>query len=334
MTDTANPVLAEIWRGPLLESVHRGTAVVCRPDGEVLAAWGDPARVILPRSSCKIIQALPLVESGAADRAGLSDAHLALACASHQGAPAHTDLVRGWLGMLDLREPDLRCGPQTPYDDDTRFDLRQAVRQGDQTHNNCSGKHCGFLTLNRHLGGGTEYIDPDHPVQQAVKRASAELAGEDLDAFAVDGCSAPNFAMSVRGLATSVARFAVPETLDGTRARAATRLRDAMAAHPLLVAGAGRACSALIRACEGRAVVKTGAEGVFIAILPDPGIGIAVKCDDGSTRGSEAAIAALLARYGALDKAHPAYADYADAPLTNRRGIAHGHLRAAPSLFA
>ncbi|MEM7505647.1 MAG: asparaginase [Pseudomonadota bacterium] len=334
MTDTANPVLAEIWRGPLLESVHRGTAVVCRPDGEVIAAWGDPARVILPRSSCKMLQALPLVESGAAERAGLTDAHLALSCASHQGAPVHTDLVRDWLGTLDLREPDLRCGPQTPYDDDTRFDLRQAVREGDQTHNNCSGKHCGFLTLNGHMRGGAEYIDPDHPVQQAVKQASAELAGEDLSDFAVDGCSAPNFAMTVRGLATAVARFAAPQVLSGVRAQAAARLRDAMAAHPVLVAGEGRACTALIRACEGRAVVKTGAEGVFIAILPDPGIGIALKCDDGSGRGSEAAIAALLARYGVIDKAHPVYANYADTPLTNRRGIAHGHLRASADLFA
>ena len=333
MTDT--PILAEVWRGPVLECVHRGTVVVCRPDGEVVDAWGDPARVILPRSSCKMVQALPLVESGAAAAAGLGQHHLALACASHNGAGIHVDLAGTWLAELGLGEPDLRCGPQTPDDRTERTRLRDRGEDATQLHNNCSGKHSGMVTLNRHLGGGPEYIDPDHPVQRAILAATEETARESTAGHAVDGCSAPNFCISLRGFATALAGFARPDAaFTGSRISAAKRLFQAMATHPVLVAGEGRACTDLIRACNGKAVVKTGAEGVFAAILPEAGVGIAVKIDDGSTRGSHAATAALLARYGALDRGHPTYQIYADAPLLNRREIDCGRIKAADILTA
>ena len=330
-----SPVLAEIWRGPILETVHRGAVAVCRPDGELVEAWGDASRVILPRSSCKMIQALPLVESGAADRFGLRAEHLALASASHQGARVHTDLARAWLATLGLGDEALRCGAHAPYDDATRREMRERGERVCQVHNNCSGKHCGFLTANAHLGGNAEYVEPDHPVQRAVRSATEEVCSETIAAFAIDGCSAPNFAVSLRGLATAMARFARPEaSFSGNRATAATRIRDAMAAHPVLVAGKGRACTDLMRAMKGRAVVKTGAEAVFVAMLPEKGFGIALKIDDGATRGSEAAIAALLARHGVLQRSDPVFKRLADAPLVNRRGIVHGHLRAGEALLA
>ncbi len=333
MTDQS-VVLAEVWRASVLECVHRGAAVVCRPNGELVAAWGDAARVILPRSSCKMVQALPLVESGAADAAGLTERHLALACASHQGAGIHHDLAGAWLSDLGLGEPDLRCGTQIPNDKTERYRLRDAGEAPSQLHNNCSGKHSGMLTLNRHLGGGTEYIDPDHPVQQAIRAATEETAREEARGFAVDGCSAPNFVISLRALATQAAGFARPDdAFSGVRASAATRLRDAMMAHPELVAGEGRACTAIMRTAPGRVAVKTGAEGVFLAILPEQGLGIAVKIDDGATRGSEAAITALLTRFGVLDRADPVVMRYADAPLLNRREIDCGRIRAAETLW-
>ena len=329
-----NSVLAEIWRGPVLECVHRGTAVVCRADGEVVAHWGDPARRVLPRSACKMLQALPLVESGAADAAGLGERHLALASASHNGAAVHTTLAADWLAAIGLDEAALRCGPQVPDDRDARMALERAGRAPDQTHNNCSGKHAGMLTLGQRLGAGPEYVDPGHPVQQAIRAAIAETCREDIADFAIDGCSAPNFVASLAGLATAMAGFARPdEAHSGARADAARRLTAAMIAHPVLVAGEGRACTALMRAAGGRAAVKTGAEGVFMAILPEAGLGIALKIDDGSSRGSHAAVAALLARFGALDRADPAVAEYADAPLLNRRGIDCGRIRAAADLF-
>ena len=329
----ANPVLAEVVRGPVLECVHRGSVAVCRPDGTLELALGTVDQPILPRSACKMVQALPLVESGAADAAGLTTRHLALACASHNGADIHSGLAASWLASLGLGEADLRCGPQVPNDTAAVELLRNAGQQPCQLHNNCSGKHSGMLTLNRHLGGGTEYIDPDHPVQLAVRAATEETAREAVAGYATDGCSAPNFAVTLSGLATAMAGFARPdEAFDGVRRDASARLRDAMIAHPELVAGQGRACTQIMRACAGKAAVKTGAEGVFIAILPEAGLGIALKIDDGATRGSEAAIAALLARYGALDPQHPVYARHADAPLLNRRQIDCGRVRAAAVL--
>lgn len=335
MIELPNPVLAEIQRGSVLECVHRGSVAVCRPDGTVELALGEVNQPILPRSACKMIQALPLVESGAADAAGLTERHLALACASHNGAAIHTELATEWLTFIGLGETDLRCGPQVPADEPACAALRRDNTSPTQIHNNCSGKHSGMLTLNRHLGGGAEYIDPDHPVQRAIKAAFEETSGEMTAGHATDGCSAPNFALSLTGLATAMAGFARPaEVFPRTRQDASTRLRDAMMAHPDLVAGEGRACTRIMRAAGGKAAVKTGAEGVFIAILPEAGLGIALKIDDGSSRGSHAAIAALLARYGALDRKDPVFLDYADAPLLNRRDIDCGRIRAAGILSA
>ncbi len=330
MTDPE--ILAEVWRGGRIESLHRGHAVIATPEGSIEAAWGDPERIIYPRSACKMIQALPLVESGAAAAAGLGPEELALACASHNGAAIHTDRVRAWLERLGLEEADLRCGPQRPNDRLAREALQAEGRLPDQTYNNCSGKHAGFLTLAKHLGGGPEYIDPDHPAQRAVRAAFEEMVGEASPGFGTDGCSAPNFACSMKGLARAAARMADPSSLPARRRQAATDLVAAMAAHPLLVAGEGRACSELIAASDGAAVVKTGAEGVFVGIFPTRGLGLALKIEDGATRGAEAAVAALLVRLGILAAEHPMVQKRMRAPVLNRRNILTGHVVAAPGL--
>lgn len=326
--------LVEIWRGDFAESAHAGHAVICDAAGQVVAAWGDPETVILPRSACKMIQALPLVESGAADAAGLSARHLALACASHRGAAIHSDAVRGWLADLHLSDAALRCGPEEPRDIPARDALIRAGAPVEQLHNNCSGKHTGFLTLTRHLKAGPEYIDPAHPVQLAVREAFEDMTGAPSPGFAIDGCSAPNFATTLAGLARAMARFAVADPDTGpARDRAAARLRQAMIAHPEMVAGEGGTCTRLMRATGGRAALKTGAEGVFTAILPDLGLGIAVKIADGATRAAEATVAALLVRLGVLDPAHPDARAFLHGPILNRRGIEVGAYRPDPSLF-
>lgn len=325
--------MAEVWRGPFLECVHRGRAVVCDSSGEVVASWGNPESVVLPRSSSKMLQALPLLESGAAARFGLGQEQLALACASHQGAHIHTDRVRRWLGELDLGESDLRCGPQFPRGKAEQVELVKAEEKQDRTHNNCSGKHSGFLTLNKHLGGGAEYVDPDHPVQRAVLEAFEEITGETSPGYGIDGCSAPNFACSLRGLATAMARMAAPKGLGSVREKAAGDLVAAMKVHPDLVAGHGRACTELMQAMEGATVVKTGAEGVFIAILPERGLGVALKIEDGATRASECVMATLLVRLGVLDAEHPS----AKARMTPRQynfaGQDVGYIQPASDLF-
>lgn len=318
--------LIEIWRGERCESMHFGHAVVCDSAG-VVEAWGHPGEIIFPRSSCKMVQALPLIESGAADDAGLTDRQLALCCASHNGAAIHVDTVDDWLKGLGLGEADLRCGCHMPQDKDENRRLTCADIAPDQRHNNCSGKHAGFLTLNRHLGAGPDYVEPDHPVQLAAKAAFEEVTGEDSPDFGIDGCSAPNHACSLQGLAHAMARFADPGS--DRRGQAMRRLVDSMRTHPEMVAGEGRACTKLMRAMQGKVAVKTGAEGVFVAILPEQGLGIALKAQDGATRASEAGITALLVHLGVLDSAAPVVSDLLTGPMRNWRGIKTGEMRRA-----
>lgn len=328
MTHAANAAanMVEIWRGPVLESQHMGHAVVCDASGGIVDAWGDPELVMLPRSSSKMLQALPLVESGAADAYGLGPEQLALACASHNGAAIHTDRVNVWLKQLGLGDDAFRCGPQEPADLPARDALIRAGETPCQCHNNCSGKHTGFLTLAAHLGAGPEYIDLDHPVQKAALDAYEDMTGMTSPGFGIDGCSAPNHATTMVGMARAMARMAKGN--DGTvRGKAAARLVEAMALHPDLVAGEGRTCTELMRAMGGKVAIKTGAEAVFAAILPEQQLGIAVKIADGGTRAAECAIAGLLVKYGVLDPAHPAAVKRLTGPIANWRGIETGEMR-------
>lgn len=322
--------MIELWRGGMLESIHSGHAVICDDTGQIVEAWGDPETVIFPRSSCKMLQALPLLESGAADAYGLTDRQIALACASHQGAAIHTQAVTQWLADLGLSDADLRCGAHEPYDTAERNRLIKADEKPCQCHNNCSGKHSGFLTLNRHLKGGSEYVDLDHPVQIAVKQASEETTGETSPGYGIDGCSAPNFATSVHGLARAMGRFAAATGTGDARDRAMHRLTHAMATHPEMVAGETRSCTELMRAMNGRVAIKTGAEAVFVAIIPERRMGIALKITDGGTRGAEGAITALLVKLGVLDAGHPAAKKRLDAVQKNWRGKETGIVQRAP----
>jgi L-asparaginase II len=330
---TAPALLTEIWRGPILESLHHGHAVICDAGGDIVEAWGDANAVVLPRSSAKMVQALPLVESGAADERGLGTEHLALACASHNGAAIHTTRVNRWLGDLGLDDDALRCGPQEPDDLPARDALIRAHEAPCQVHNNCSGKHAGFLTLCQHLGEGPDYVDPDHPVQQAARRAFEEVTGEDSPGFGIDGCSAPNFATSLHGMARAMARFANAKEGGDAREAAMVRLWQAMIAHPDLVAGEGRACTELMRACAEPVALKTGADGFFVAILPMRGLGVALNVADGATRASNCTIATLLVRLGVLDADHPATRRFMNAPIENRRGMEVGRIAPASALI-
>lgn len=325
--------LAEIWRGDFLESVHLGHAVICDATGAIVQAWGDPDQVVLPRSSSKMVQALPLITSGAADAAGLTTEHLALSCASHQGAAIHTDRVRAWLGDLGLDESDLRCGPQMPDDQPARTALIKTDTSPCQLHNNCSGKHAGFLTLGKHLRAGPEYIDPSHAVQKACLEALEEVTQLTSPGYGIDGCSAPNHATTMHGIARAMGFFASAHTRSDSVSSAAVRLREAMMLHPELVAGETRACTELMQAMGGKVAIKTGAEAFFVGIVPQKQMGIAIKVADGSTRGAECAIAALLVRLGVLDADHPATLKRMNAPITNRRGTLTGYIRPAAGLL-
>ena len=331
----ANPVLVELTRGGRVESWHRGAMAIADASGRLVWSAGDVERPVFARSALKMLQALPLVETGAADAYGVSDRELALACASHSGEAFHVETVAAWLERIDCDETCLACGPHMPNNEAATRALIREGRAPTRLHNNCSGKHTGFLTVARHLGvDPAGYERPDHPVQRHALGAIAEMCGLDVASMPVgiDGCTAPAAATPLSALATAMARIADPSGLSPARAEAATRLYAAVRANPLYVAGTGRVCTAIIEAAGGVASVKTGAEGAFIAVLGELGLGIALKIDDGAGRGAETVIAAVLAALGVVDRETPSIAALADAKVVDTTGRTVGARRPSPWL--
>ncbi|HEY1612841.1 MAG TPA: asparaginase [Rhizomicrobium sp.] len=328
----SNPVLVEITRGSQVESVHRGAIAIVDSRGGVRFALGDIDHAHFPRSSLKPIQALPLVESGAADAFGLGDEEIALACASHSGEPMHTSRVSAWLKRLDLGEADLACGPQASRYEPVAAEMIREGQAPTRILNNCSGKHAGFLTLARHWKIATAgYERHDHPVQMVVAQTLGELSDIHSEMpWGIDGCAAPNFAIPLKAFAHALARLAAPKDATSDRGRASIRIVQAMIAHPELVAGTARPCTILMQASEGRFAVKTGAEGVYAAIVPKLGLGIALKIDDGAGRAAETAIAAVLVQMGLVGDR--AVAELLHAPVLNTRDMTVGKRRPADAL--
>lgn len=331
----ADPVLVEVTRGGIVESRHHAAYVVADARGTILASQGDIDARIFPRSAVKAIQALPLVESGAADSFGFGDRELALAQASHSGEAEHVELAAAMLRAAGLSEADLECGPQWPTSGAAARARMAAGEGAAPICNNCSGKHAGFLAVAARLGVATEgYVASGHQVQQVVREAMEGVTGARHDAAhcATDGCSIPTYAVPLRSLAEGFARFGTGEGLPPARAAAARRLYAAATAEPLYVAGTGRFCTDAMKALAGRALVKTGAEGVFCGTVPERGLGIAVKCADGATRGSQAVMAAILARL--FPQAEETLARWSRAPILSRRGAPVGEVRAVAEAFA
>lgn len=294
----ANPVLVEVTRGDRVESVHRGSIVVMDGDGGVLASIGDVERPVFPRSACKAIQALPLVESGAADAYGFGEREIALACASHSGEKGHTETAAAMLAAAGLDENALECGLHWPMREDAAYELAREGRQPGQLHNNCSGKHSGFLCTCRHLGVDHHgYVGAGHKAQELVCEAMESVTGarHGADNRGIDGCSIPTYAIPLRNLALGFARMTTGVGLPPVRAKAARRILAANMAEPFYVAGTDRLDTRLMQAADRRIMAKTGAEGVYCSAVPELGVGVAIKCDDGATRGAETMLLATLA---------------------------------------
>lgn len=330
-TAAANPVLVEVTRGNLVESRHSGAFAICDAEGRVLHRAGDIERPVYPRSAIKPLQALALVETGAADAFGCSPAEIALACASHDGEPLHSEAVVAWLARLGLSPADLECGCHLPYNEAAAHALVRAGRAPGPEHNNCSGKHAGFLCVARQLGvPHAGYIDFGHPVQQSLLGILESLSGLDLRGAprGIDGCGIPQYGMPLGNFALAMARFADPAGQPERRRAACERVRAAMAAEPAMVAGERRFCTRMIRATGGRALIKTGAEGVYAAAIPELGLGVAVKVDDGAGRAAEVVTGALLRRLGVIDEAQAESLRPLLRPtLHNRAGRAVGEIR-------
>lgn len=339
-----NPVLVEVLRGTTLESSHRGAVAVLDADGGVLASLGDIDRPTFPRSAVKLLQALPLVESGAADRFGLTNEELALACASHNGEAAHVRTAAAMLAKAGVDAAALECGAHWPSLDTAARSLCAAGLEPTALHNNCSGKHSGFICLacslcadgdlRRYVRG---YVGPEHPVMREVTAALQAVTGFDprIASRGTDGCSIPTYAIPLRKLALGFARVASGVGLREGHALAAQRLRRAIAAAPFMVAGSGRFDTRVMEQLGERVCCKVGAEGVFCAALPERGLGVAIKIDDGNNaRAAEVAMACVLELSLNLSEPDAQVLHALSHPtLRNWNGTEVGQLRPAPDLL-
>jgi L-asparaginase II len=327
-----NPVLVEVTRGSLVESRHRGAACVMDASGRAVLSFGDTQAPIYPRSAVKAIQALVLVESGAAERYRFGDEELALACASHAGEPGHVAGVERMLARAGLDIGALQCGTHWPTNRASADALVRAGRSPTPSHHNCSGKHAGFLCATCQMGSDTHgYTAPEHRIQREVHAALEMLCGTKIDDahIGIDGCSVPTFAVPLMGLARAFASFASEQGLPAARAAACRRLRMACAAKPWFVAGTGLFATELMDHFGARVFVKGGAEGVYCGALPEQGLGIAVKCDDGAGRAAEVITASILAHLIGDD---PLLARYSNPQVRNWRGTLVGEMRFAAPL--
>ena len=341
-----NPTLVEVLRGNAVESSHRGALAVFDADGAAVATSGDIDRPIFARSAVKVLQALPLVEGGAADQLVLTDEELAIACASHNGEEAHTQVVARMLAKAGLDVNALECGTHWPYLDTAVRALAAQGREPNALNNNCSGKHAGFLCLACALHGWSGglnlrqyargYLAPEHPVMREVSAALQASTGFDLSASprGTDGCSIPTHAIPLRRLALAFARVATGNGLREGHARAAKRLRRAVANAPFMVAGTGRFDTRVMQRLGERVFCKVGAEGVYCAALPDRGLGVAIKIDDGNNaRAAEVVMAALIEAFVMLDDGEAQLMNtLSHPPLANWNGIQVGALQPAQAL--
>ena len=296
----AEPIVVNVRRGAFTESTHVVHAVVATPD-EVLCSWGEADRVTMPRSAIKSIQVLPLITLGAAAAFDVSDDEIALACSSHGAEDVHLSGVEGWLERIGLDSSALECGPSEPITKSAAQALYASGQVPTALHNCCSGKHAGFLTLAQHLGEQPEfrlpgYLHPDHGVQKIVRDFQSELTGIDLrgQTPVVDGCGIPVYRFPLVSLAQAMARLVTPEAMAEGLRESAARVTSLLPARAHLVSGTGRAEHILTDAASEPVILKGGAEGVFMGALPDRGIGLALKCEDGNLRGVAEAMGALL----------------------------------------
>jgi L-asparaginase II len=344
-TDAMTPAsLVEVWRGPIVESRHRGHLIAVDGRGRTIAALGQPETVTYVRSSGKPFQAMPVIVSGAADRFGFTEQEIAIACGSHSGESIHVDTVRSMLGKIGRDESALKCGVHEPFSAEVARELTRTQKSPSVLQNNCSGKHAAMLALALHLSAPTEsYDELSNPVQQAIAKTVSQFSDVLLDqmAFGVDGCGAPVFGMPVRAMALMYARLvAPPEDFDDATRAASQRIIKAMIDFPEMVGGTkDRLDTELIKAGDGRLISKIGAEGVYtVGVLPcaawPDGLGLALKIEDGDDhRARPPAVIEALRQLNVLaEEELSALASYAPTIIRNRRGERVGEARAAFTL--
>ncbi len=331
-----NPVLAEVIRGGIIESKHRGSVIALNASGKRLLSVGDTEALVFPRSSLKPLQVIPLVESGAIDTFGLGDRELALACASHNGESMHIDVLMQWMQRVGLEPAHLECGPSLPLDKQVAEDLLRNGGVPARELHNCSGKHTGMLTLAAQLGEPlVGYSGYQHVTQQRWMSLLSELSGVNIFdmPWDKDGCGLPAVAMPLSAFAKAFTPFINGVQKNGNvslnRGKAMARVAASMRSNPLMVAGTGRCCSASMQNSDDL-MVKVGAEGVFIAVALQAGVVIALKNDDGASRGAEVMLGAALRKLGLISaERYQAMSDWFNPSVKNSQQSVVGSIQAA-----
>ena len=325
-------LLATVDRSGAVESHHFGHVVIVRGD-RLERCWGAPDTPVFARSAIKPLQALPLMERGGVDRLGLTDAELAVMSASHNGTEEHLQVVRGLLDKGGFSERDLGCGPHAPFDRAASLAIARAGLKPEVMHNNCSGKHAGFLHLARDLDQPLgSYLDPDGASQRLIRRVVAEMSGVSDDELmvGVDGCGAPTIRLPLRGLATAFCRLVNPDGLPPVRTAACRRLLQAVSRQPVLLAGRGELSTALVESAPGRVYPKNGAEGVYafgVVGAGGEGYGVAIKVEDGNERGYKPVAIDILTRLGLWPAVPAELEPFARVPVFNTQKILVGCVR-------
>jgi len=328
-----NPVLVNLWRGNAIESRHRGSVAVVQSDGQLIMSIGDIMHHTFPRSAIKFLQAIPFVESGAVEHYSLTDEHIAVACASHNGEDVHYELVSQWLDTIGLTPDDLECGSSMPLHQGTQYDLLTRGEGPTRVHHNCSGKHLGLLSTCLHHGDETkDYRLYSHNAQRRWFEVLESMSSSRVMQlpWGYDGCGIPCLALPLQRVALAMARFADGAGQDASRLSAIQRIQSAVSKHPYLVAGKERLCTDLMARLAPGILVKVGAEGCYTASIPEQGIGIALKMDDGQDRGARVALGAVLSTLGVLsDSVAQELEEYFAPVLTNSRGDIIGRAQAS-----
>lgn len=324
--ESSHPKLKiNILRGSNIESQHEVSALVVDSKNQTQISWGSTDLKIYPRSSIKPIQALIVILSGAFEKFKISNQELALACGSHSGEKEHVQAVSDWLARLNLSELNLECGAHLPSNQNASSHLLNQNKLPSALHNNCSGKHTGMLASALALGVDTTgYVQTNHPIQKLIREIIEDFCSEKITEsdIAIDGCSIPTYFLNLKNLAFAMARVADPNNLPEKYRTPIQKIYNACVENPFYIAGTERYCTRMITALHKRALIKTGAEGVMFASIPEQKIGIVVKAHDGATRAAEMSMSWILKELGILDQS--TWESFSEVPIKNWNQILTG----------
>ena len=286
--------MVEVTRNGFTESTHYGVAVLINSSGEILQEWGNSNRLIYPRSALKPIQSLNLYKDGVAKALGLSDDLIALTTASHHAENIHQKMINNWLKKINLKEKHLSCGPSWPWNIKDQFKAHSKYKVKRKIFHNCSGKHCGHLAVSKYKNLPIKnYQNKDHPIQKDLIKLIEDLSKYKIKNIGVDGCTLPNPLIPLKKFAFAMAQLADYKKLN-EYSTIAKRIFDSCVKFPEITGGSKSINSILTKLSKGKIFVKNGAEGVFVAIIPEQKSALAVKIIDGASRAAEVAIAGLL----------------------------------------